>query len=82
MIDKQVHNSCICRIFTNVLSQKAKEIVVQKLDGVAMWSPLAPALADVSFCHHQRNWLGDGPIASIFYKHYMDVPIAKVWKPC
>ena len=43
-------------------------------DGVAMGSPLGPALANAFLCHHERNWLDDCPLsyAPVFYARYVD----------
>ena len=32
-------------------------------DGVAMGSPLGPALGNAFLCHHERNWLRECPVA-------------------
>ena len=46
----------------------------KQLDGVAMGSPLGPALANAFLCHHESKWLRECPVAyaPIFYKHYVD----------
>ena len=46
----------------------------KQLDGVAMGSPLGPALANAFLCHHERKWLRECPVAyaPIFYKRYVD----------
>ena len=43
-------------------------------DGVAMGSPLGPALANAFLCHHERSWLEDCPLAyaPVFYARYVD----------
>ena len=43
-------------------------------DGVAMGSPLGPALANAFLCHHERFWLEDCPLsyAPVFYARYVD----------
>ena len=43
-------------------------------DGVAMGSPLGPALANAFLCHHEEYWLDDCPLsfAPIFYARYVD----------
>ena len=43
-------------------------------DGVAMGSPLGPALANAFLWHHERNWLDDCPLAyaPAFYARYVD----------
>ena len=46
----------------------------KQLDGVAMGSPLEPALAYAFLCHHERKWLRECSVtyAPIFYKRYVD----------
>ena len=46
----------------------------KRLDGVAMGSPLGPALAIDFLCHHERKWFRECPVvcAPIFYKRYVD----------
>ena len=46
----------------------------KQLDGVAIRSPLGPALANAFLCHHERKWLRECPVAyaPIFYKRYID----------
>ena len=48
-------------------------IMYDQIDGVAMGSPLAPALANLFLGHHENKWLSD-PKANevIFYKRYVD----------
>ena len=43
-------------------------------DGVAMGSPLGPALANAFLCHHEEYWLENCPLAfaPIFYARYVD----------
>ena len=43
-------------------------------DGVAMGSPLGPALANAFLCHHESAWLDDCPLsyAPVFYARYVD----------
>ena len=43
-------------------------------DGVAMGSPLGPALANAFLCHHEKHWLDDCPLsfAPVFYARYVD----------
>ena len=43
-------------------------------DGVAMGSPLGPALANACLCHHEQYWLENCPLAfaPIFYARYVD----------
>ena len=46
----------------------------KQLDGVAMGTPLGPALANVFLYLHERKWLRKCPVAyaPIFYKGYVD----------
>ena len=43
-------------------------------DGVAMGSPLGPALANAFLCHHEASWLDECPLsyAPIFFVRYVD----------
>ena len=43
-------------------------------DGVAMGSPLGPALANAFLCHHEVSWLDNCPLsyAPVFYARYVD----------
>ena len=43
-------------------------------DGVAMGSPLGPALANAFLCHHESHWLEDCPLSfvPVFYARYVD----------
>ena len=43
-------------------------------DGVAMGSPLGPALANAFLCHHESEWLEDCPLsfAPVFFARYVD----------
>ena len=43
-------------------------------DGVAMGSPLGPALANAFLCHHEELWLEECPLAfaPVFYARYVD----------
>ena len=43
-------------------------------DGVAMGSPLGPALANAFLCHHEASWLDECPLsyAPIFFARYVD----------
>ena len=43
-------------------------------DGVAMGSPLGPALANAFLCHHEGRWLEECPLAysPVFYARYVD----------
>mgnify|MGYP001383784143 CR=1 FL=1 len=46
----------------------------RQVDGVAMGSPLGPALANIFLCHHEINWLRRCPssFTPILYKRYVD----------
>ena len=43
-------------------------------DGVAMGSPLGPALANAFLAHHETHWLEDCPLsfAPVFFARYVD----------
>ena len=43
-------------------------------DGVAMGSPLGPALANAFLCHHEGRWIDECPLAyaPVFYARYVD----------
>ena len=43
-------------------------------DGVAMGSPLGPALANAFLCHHETRWLDECPLSfmPVFYARYVD----------
>ena len=45
-------------------------VYYRQKDGVAMGSPLGPALANAFLCHHEQYWLEDCPLA--FYARYVD----------
>ena len=48
-------------------------IMYDQIDGVAMGSPLAPALANLFLGFHENNWLNDPKAGNvIFYKRYVD----------
>ena len=46
----------------------------RQVDGVAIRSPLGPALANVFLCHHEINWLRKCPssFTPLLYKRYVD----------
>ena len=48
--------------------------ILLKKDGVAMGSPLGPALANAFLCHHEKYWLDECPLsfAPVFYARYVD----------
>ncbi len=43
-------------------------------DGVAMGSPLGPALANAFLCHHETSWIDECPLsfAPMFFARYVD----------
>ena len=43
-------------------------------DGVAMGSPLGPALANAFLCHHESTWIDECPLAyaPVFFARYVD----------
>ena len=49
-------------------------VYYRQKDGVAMGSPLGPALANAFLCHHEQYWLEDCPLAfaPVFYARYVD----------
>ena len=47
--------------------------IFDQIDGVAMGSPLAPALANLFLGHHENNWLKDSKADKVlFYRRYVD----------
>ena len=46
----------------------------KQIDGVAMVSPLGPALANIFMCRFENKWLKDYPHSqkSVFYRQYVD----------
>ena len=67
--------------FTDILNIATKGSVFyfngnyyRQVDGVAMGSPLGPALANVFLCHHEINWLRKCPTSftPTLYKRYVD----------
>ena len=49
-------------------------VYYRQMDGVAMGSPLGPALANAFLCHHEGRWLEECPLAysPVFYARYVD----------
>ena len=49
-------------------------VYYRQKDGVAMGSPLGPALANAFLCHHEPSWLDECPLsfAPTFYARYVD----------
>ena len=46
----------------------------KQIDGVAMGSPLGPALANIFMCSFENKWLKDCPhsLKPVFYRRYVD----------
>ena len=46
----------------------------KQIDGVAMGSPLGPALANIFMCSLENKWLKDCPdsLKPVFYRRYVD----------
>jgi hypothetical protein len=46
----------------------------RQIDGVAMGSPLGPALANAFLCYYEKKWIEDCPTAyaPVFYTRYVD----------
>ena len=53
-------------------------IFYKQIDGVAMGSPLGPALAIIFMCSFDNKWLKDCPhsLKPLFYRQYVDNTIA------
>ena len=49
-------------------------VYYRQRDGVAMGSPLGPALANAFLCHHEGRWLEECPLSysPVFYARYVD----------
>ena len=67
--------------FRNLLNIATKESFFmfnnkyyKQVDGVAMGSPLGPALANIFMCNFESKWLRDCPnyIRPVFYRRYVD----------
>ena len=67
--------------FRNLLNIATKESFFlfnnkyyEQVDGVAMGSPLGPALANIFMCSFESIWLGDCPndFKPVFYGRYVD----------
>ena len=61
----------------------------KQIDGVAMGSPLGPALANIFMCSFENKWLKDCPHSLkpklVFYRQYVDdilycFPLSIKWK--
>ena len=67
--------------FRNLLNVATKETFFmfnnkyyKQVDGVAMGSPLGPALANIFMCSFENKWFGDCPndFKLVFYRRYID----------
>ena len=67
--------------FRNLLNIATKETFFmfnnkyyKQVDGVAMGSPLGPALANIFMCNFESKWLHDCPndFMPVFYRRYID----------
>ena len=36
-----------------------------QIDGVAMWSPLGPVLANIFMCHFEESWLANNQVPTV-----------------
>ena len=68
-------------VFHNLLTVATKESFFmfnnkfyKQIDGVAMGSPLGPALANIFMCNFENKWLKDCPhsLKPVFYRRYVD----------
>ena len=68
-------------VFRNLLTVATKESFLmfnnkcyKQIDGVAMRSPLGPALANIFMCNFENKWLKDCPhsLKPVFYRRYVD----------
>ena len=68
-------------VFRNFLTVATKESFFmfnkkfcKQIDGVAMGSPLGPALANIFMCSFENKWLKDCPhsLKPVFYRRYVD----------
>ena len=68
-------------VFRNLLTVATKESFFmfnnkfyKQIDGVAMGSPLGPALANIFMCNFENKWLKDCPhsLKPVFYRRYVD----------
>ena len=67
--------------FRNLVTVTTKELLFmfnnkfyKQIDGVAMGSPLGPALASIFMCNFENKWLKDCPhsLKPVFYRRYVD----------
>ena len=68
-------------VFRNLLSMATKQSLFtfnnkfyKQIDGMAMGSPLRPALANIFVCSFENKWLKDCPhcLKPVFYRRYVD----------
>ena len=68
-------------VFRNLLTVATKESFfmfnnkfAKQIDGVAMGSPLGPALANIFMCNFENKWLKDCPhsLKPVFYRRVVD----------
>ena len=68
-------------VFCNLLTVATKESFFmfnnkfyKQIDGVAIGSPLGPALANIFMCNFENKWLKDCPhsLKPVFYRRYVD----------
>ena len=68
-------------VFRNLLTVATKKSFFmfnnkfyKQIDGVAMGSPLGPALANIFICSFENKWLQDCPhsLKPVFYRRYVD----------
>ena len=68
-------------VFRNLLTVATKESLFmfnnkfyKQIDGVAMGSPLGPALANIFMCNFENKWLKDCPhsLKPVVYRRYVD----------
>ena len=68
-------------VFRNLLTVATKESFsmfnnkfYKQIDGVAMGSPLGPALANIFMCNFENKWLKNCPdsLKPVFYRRYVD----------
>ena len=86
IIDLIFENNNIFNLFNKVQFKKFLEITLldtyfffnkklyKQVDGLAMGSPIAPILANIFLCFHEKKWLNDCPVQfkPKLYRRYMD----------